>query len=307
MKTATIAATLLALLGACTSSSDWTSPDPHPAGRDAREVGPRQDGPATPHDRLILSRMARELGDLHHDGRTVPLSELRAGLERRHTERPIDWLPPDSAALRPSEIHARAREAVVVFGKRYRCTECTQWHVSCATGVAVTADGVVATACHVLDDEDGAVFAVMTEDGVARPVVEILAADPRTDVALVRVDGPPLVPLAVRAEIAVGEPVWVLSHPARTFWYFSQGIVGRRFLRSMRGGDPIELLDISADFARGSSGGPVLDATGAVVGLVRATRSIYYTEEEDVQRDLQMVLKHCSPARSLLDLSAKGE
>ena len=107
----------------------------------------------------------------------------------------------------------------------------------------------------------------------------------------------------LRTAIDVGDPVWVISHPASTFYYLSHGIVGRRFVQSRRGRE-IELLDITADYARGSSGAPVLDATGAVVGVVRSTRSIYYEEDDGQQKNLQMVFKHCVPARAVKELAA---
>ena len=46
----------------------------------------------------------------------------------------------------------------------------------------------------------------------------------------------------------------------------------------------------------------LLDGRGAVVGSVRSTHSIYYKQTKDKQGSLQMVLKQCAPAASVLEL-----
>jgi len=57
---------------------------------------------------------------------------------------------------------------------------------------------------------------------------------------------------------------------------------------------------ITADYARGSSGGPVLNEQGAVVGMVCSTRTTYYGEKDkEKDNDVQMVVKFCIPADSI--------
>ena len=54
---------------------------------------------------------------------------------------------------------------------------------------------------------------------------------------------------------------------------------------------------ITADFAKGSSGCPVLDEHGSAIGVVNNTESIYY--EDDGRRkqvDLQMVVRNVTPS-----------
>lgn len=55
-------------------------------------------------------------------------------------------------------------------------------------------------------------------------------------------------------------------------------------------------MTITADFAAGSSGAPILSSEGNVVGVVCSTYSIYYDEAESGDpTNLQMVIKYCVP------------
>lgn len=57
---------------------------------------------------------------------------------------------------------------------------------------------------------------------------------------------------------------------------------------------------ISADYAGGSSGGPVVDSAGNLVGVISSTRSVYSSNNDKPQ--LQMVLKETIPVSSLKNL-----
>jgi S1-C subfamily serine protease len=117
----------------------------------------------------------------------------------------------------------------------------------------------------------------------------------------------------------VGAPIYVLSHPAGRLFTFTSGIVSRYSAHSraqgkdehtdgatLPGESRSRLMTVTADFGRGSSGAPVLDARGAVVGVARQTKSVYYHAENDTPRRLQMVMKHCASAQALYDLGLRS-
>ena len=87
-----------------------------------------------------------------------------------------------------------------------------------------------------------------------------------------------------------------MSHPDERFFLFTTGAVGRHTVWRSAGGDE-HFMSTTADFAKGSSGCPVLDERGAVVGIVNNTESIYYEDDgKKRQYDLQMVVKNATPS-----------
>jgi S1-C subfamily serine protease len=66
-------------------------------------------------------------------------------------------------------------------------------------------------------------------------------------------------------------------------------------------------MSVTADFGVGSSGGPVLDETGRVVGMVAMTAAVIAADTEEEQKNppalgLQMVFKDCVPLMALQGL-----
>ena len=85
-------------------------------------------------------------------------------------------------------------------------------------------------------------------------------------------------------------------------FYFSKGIVARNYMKSDRSGNSTKYpeMEITADYAAGSSGAPVVDNKGNLIGTVSTTSSIYYNPHQ--QRDLQMVVKGTKPVITLKEL-----
>jgi S1-C subfamily serine protease len=81
------------------------------------------------------------------------------------------------------------------------------------------------------------------------------------------------------------------------FFAFTQGIVSGRYRSQLRGETPINVLTITADYAQGSSGGPILNEHGAVVGMVCETLTISDDNDEG-----QMTWKFTRPSSSILAL-----
>lgn len=228
-----------------------------------------------------------------------------------------------SAPLALPDLYRRTCDSVMVVGGGFNCGRCHNRHFSTASGYMITESGVMVTNYHVVASKELATtpeegkakgkgvqegLAAMDSHGKVYPVIEVLAADAAADIAVVRLGGSGFHPLALRPDAAVGEPVSIVSHPEQNFYMLSTGIVSQYFLRP-QGGQKPEVMCVSAEYGGGSSGGPVLDASGRVVGMVASTHTIAAMGHgpagapgAQAQPQTQMVVRNCVPAASILKL-----
>lgn len=97
-------------------------------------------------------------------------------------------------------------------------------------------------------------------------VITVLVKDEKSDLALLRLDSPSREStiLALKTTATTeGDPVTVISNPQGSHWKVTRGSTGLLWEFQGLG----ERLQISAAISAGSSGGPVLDARGEVVGI----------------------------------------
>lgn len=209
--------------------------------------------------------------------------------------------------LPAADSYQKLAKSVFLIGSVYKCGKCDKWHDSgAATAWSLTADGVMVTNHHVLQNAKGDSWGVCGADGEVYRITEVLAADPAADVAFFRVDtrGTKLTPLALADRAKVGTRVRIVSHPDGRFFFQSSGEVSRYAKSPARGDQPEKTwMSVTADYAKGSSGGPVVNRRGRVVGIVSNTQSIYYGARDpkavDKQGPLQMVVKNCVPVAAL--------
>lgn len=204
-------------------------------------------------------------------GTLVPEATLVGQLAR--TNCTLTLPSPRKSRLTGRELWAAARAGHIRVGWSFLCTRCSNWHLDLAGGYALTKDGAVATCQHVIkrpaNFKEGSLVAA-DETGRVFPVLEILAADARTDACIVRVGATDLKPLPLTTEVAPGDRAFCFSDPLGQRGYFSDGIVNR-FLTRQPGGTnlpPVTRLNVTTDWAPGSSGSAVLDEFGNAIGHV---------------------------------------
>lgn len=137
---------------------------------------------------------------------------------------------------------------------------------SLGSGFVVKKNGWVATNLHVISGARE--LKVVMHDGSEASVAEVLAVDSDHDLALLRIDKSDLPELAVgdSEHVQVGDPVIAIGHPLGLEDTVSNGLIS-----AVRAVDPtLVLLQISAPIAPGSSGGPLIDNGGKVIGIATA-------------------------------------
>jgi S1-C subfamily serine protease len=139
------------------------------------------------------------------------------------------------------------------------------------SGLVLTPDGYVLTNAHVARAA-GPVRVRLS--GTATVEGERVGSDPRTDLAVLRVEAPGLraLPLADSRELQVGQLALAIGNPLGFERSVTMGVVSAlyRSLPTPDGGLLDGLIQTDAAVNPGNSGGPLLDAEGAVVGITTA-------------------------------------
>ncbi len=132
------------------------------------------------------------------------------------------------------------------------------------SGFFITADGYAVTNNHVVDHADE--VEVQTDDGKTYSA-KVIGTDPRTDLALIKVDGGnfPHATLASKAP-RIGDWVLAVGNPFGLSSTVTAGIVSARG-RDIGAGPYDDFLQIDAPVNKGNSGGPTFDTEGNVVGV----------------------------------------
>ncbi len=138
---------------------------------------------------------------------------------------------------------------------------------SAASGIVWSADGLIATANHVLHHDEN--IQVAAADGQTVPAT-LVGRDPSTDLALLQIASTGLTPLeqAEEAEMGVGHIVLALGRPGRSV-QATLGVVSAlgEGWRTPMGGQIDRYLQTDVIMYPGFSGGPLVGANGKLLGL----------------------------------------
>jgi S1-C subfamily serine protease len=131
----------------------------------------------------------------------------------------------------------------------------------------VVGEGIIATNLHVIEGANSG-YAKLVGQKDKLDISGIIGIDRTHDLVLLSVKEAraPALPFGESGAVAVGDGVFVVGNPYGLEGTFSEGIVSG--LRSL-GRD--SLLQITAPISPGSSGGPVLNSRGEVIGVAVAT------------------------------------
>ncbi len=143
---------------------------------------------------------------------------------------------------------------VVVRGHRFGAGAGIVWH----------ANGLILTNNHVVGRRLPIVLLQNDQEYESR----LLARDPDVDLALLSIEARQLTPLKpASVSPRVGEMVFAFGHPWGQRNAVTRGIVSALVSAQNRRGDKLPVIRSDAPLAPGNSGGPLVNASGEVIGI----------------------------------------
>jgi len=140
------------------------------------------------------------------------------------------------------------------------------------SGFIIKPDGLIVTNNHVIKDAKR--ITVTLDDGQTLPA-KVIGSDPRTDIALLKIDAKqplPYVELGNSAKVEPGEWVIAIGNPFGLSETVTAGIVSAMG-RNIGAGPYDQFIQVDAPINEGNSGGPLLTQDGKVVGMTTAILS----------------------------------
>lgn len=152
-----------------------------------------------------------------------------------------------------AETVAHARPAVVVI----------ETDKGLASGFVIKPDGVIITNHHVVAGATS--MAVKFASGEIYRNVYLLNSDPVDDLAFLKIEAVdlPTIPLGNSNDVQVGEEVLLVGAPQGLEQTVSDGLIS-----AIRLDEGVRVLQTSAAASPGSSGGPLLNRSGAAIGVM---------------------------------------
>jgi serine protease Do len=165
----------------------------------------------------------------------------------------------EGAKLTPKEIAERSKPGIVRV-------ETGDERVG--TGFVLEPGGLIATNLHVI--AGASEIRVRLLDGTTANVTHVAAVDGDRDLALIEIDPPSkltVLSLGDSDKVAAGDPVVAIGNPLGVLDYsVSDGLISS--VRVLT--EELTVLQISAPISQGSSGGPLFNPYGEVIGVATA-------------------------------------
>ena len=209
--------------------------------------------------------------------------------------------------LSPQEMIEKRRESILMVNKYHRAENAPERVAGWATAIVLSEDGICVSNYHVfwefldstakLNPQDSIMF-VATEEGRVYPITEILSFNKAADVTFFKIDtrGDMLTPIPLGNDLPAGTGVHLLSHPEGYPYAYTNGVVMRTTTSDAK--DPFaRRMELTVDYAKGASGGPIMDDCGNMVAMVSSIRAIFYSNQPPYSQ--QMNVKLTIPVSSL--------
>jgi serine protease Do len=167
------------------------------------------------------------------------------------------------------------------------------------SGVIIDGQGYVLTNNHVV--EGASDMTVSLSDG-RKVDAELMGGDPLTDLAVLKINATGLTPApwGDSEKLPVGAPVWAVGNPYGLDRSVTFGIISAKSRRGLGATPYQEFLQTDAAVNPGNSGGPLVDASGQVVGINtaivgRSYQGISFAIPSDTAREVYERLRERKP------------
>jgi Trypsin-like peptidase domain len=173
----------------------------------------------------------------------------------------VGLIPFSAAQDNIADVVKRSSDAVVLIV----ISNSAEQETALGSGFLISSDGEIVTNYHVIKDAHSAVAKL--SNGAFFPIKGVLASDPEKDLAIVKVEGKNLVFLSITNpdRLQVGDHVVAIGSPLGLEGTVSDGIVS-----ALRDVGTKKWIQTTAPVSHGNSGGPLLDMSGHVIGVVTA-------------------------------------
>jgi putative serine protease PepD len=161
------------------------------------------------------------------------------------------------------------------FRRGFMSDETVEQKAQSGSGVILSSDGVIVTNNHVVSGGEVSKVKVRLSDGRSFDA-KVLGKDPRSDLAVLKIDAKGLTPIVVgnRNDVEVGQWVMAVGNPLGFDNTVSVGVVSslKRDL-PVREGGLVDAIQTDAAINPGNSGGALTDLQGRLIGINSAIAS----------------------------------
>src|ERR1041384_750997 len=163
------------------------------------------------------------------------------------------------------ELTEKARNSVVVITQRARDGSVE----GVGSGFVISRNGLIATSLHVIGE--GRPIEIRFADGKKYSATEVHAWDRKLDLAVIRIGESNLTALKLgeSSEVKQGASVVAMGNPRGLTHSVVQGVVSA--FREFESG---RLIQLAIPIEPGNSGGPLLDSSGSVIGILEMKSAV---------------------------------
>jgi S1-C subfamily serine protease len=163
------------------------------------------------------------------------------------------------------EIYRKASPAVVLIETLNEKHEVA----AAGSGFLVSSDGKILTNYHVIAHTKEATVRLANKD--AYDTVDVLDIDKRKDIALIKIKAVdlPFLTVGKSSAVDIGDQVFSLSTPLGVL----QNTLSNGIVSGIRAGDGYRYFQVTAPISHGSSGSPIFNSAGEVIGIAAMTIS----------------------------------